>query len=140
MNQFVSDVRMTFSLSEYPKGRTIFGFNFSPDLSDGCGTDSHISLTNKGLMRTEVHLKKPLPETINVLIRDEYDILIMIPEDRKTILDYHWIDPTTIDKQHSNEKYYFGTVARDRIPEAKLKSHGALIVNTEASSKEGNIG
>ncbi len=89
MNQFVSDVRMTFSLSEYPKGRTIFGFNFSPDLSDGCGTDSHISLTNKGLMRTEVHLKKPLPETINVLIRDEYDILIMIPEDRKTILDYH---------------------------------------------------
>jgi len=89
MNQFGSDVRMTFSLSEYAKGRTIFGFNFSPDLSDGCGTDNYISPTNKGSLRIEVHFKKPLPETINVLIRAEYDNLIMIPEDRNAILDYH---------------------------------------------------
>jgi hypothetical protein len=47
------------------------------------------------------------------------------------------MDTKTIDKRLSNEKYYFGTFARDRIPKAKLKSHGALIVNTDPSIKEG---
>jgi hypothetical protein len=47
------------------------------------------------------------------------------------------MDTKTIDKRLSNEKYYFGTFARDRIPKAKLKSHGALIVNTDPSSEEG---
>jgi hypothetical protein len=89
MNQLGSDVLMTFSLSEYAKGRTIIGFNFSPDLSDGRGTDNHISPTNKGSLRIEVHFKKALRETINILIRAEYDNLIMIPEDRNAILDYH---------------------------------------------------
>jgi hypothetical protein len=48
------------------------------------------------------------------------------------------MDTKSIDKRLSNEKYYFGTFARHRIPKAKLKSHGALIVNTNPSSNHFN--
>lgn len=80
---------LSISYSEYSKGRTIFGFNFSPDLSDGCMASNYINPINNGSMRIEIHFKKPLPETINVLIYSEFDNLIMIPEDRNAILDYH---------------------------------------------------
>lgn len=89
LNQISTDCHTTISLDEWAKGRTIFGFNFSPDQSDGCGIDSHISPINHGTMRIEVHFKRPLPETINVLIYSEFDNLITIPEDRNAILDFH---------------------------------------------------
>ncbi len=89
LNEISTDCHMNISRSEWAKGKTIFGFNFSPDQSDGCGIDSHISPTNNGTMRIEVHFKRPLPETINVLIYSEFDNLIMIPEDRNAIQDFH---------------------------------------------------
>jgi len=81
--------QITFSQAEYAKGRTIFGFNFSPDFSNGCGFENYISPAINGTMRIEIHFKKALTETINVLIYPEFDNLLMIPEDRNAILDYH---------------------------------------------------
>jgi hypothetical protein len=73
----------------YIKGYTLFGFNFSLDMSDGCEMNGYISEGKSGLLRTEVHFRKPLPETVNVLIFSEFDNLLMIPEDRNAFEDYH---------------------------------------------------
>jgi hypothetical protein len=80
---------MTITRERYVKGFTLFGFNFSPDNSDGCGMNGYISQGKIGTMRIELHFKKPLPETINVLIFSEFDSLMLIPEDRNAITDYH---------------------------------------------------
>ena len=49
----------------------------------------HVSPGRSGTMRIEVHFKTPLTETINVLIYSEFDSLMLIPEDRNAITDYH---------------------------------------------------
>jgi hypothetical protein len=88
-NQNLTDSHLTISRANYAKGSTIFGFNFAPDLSDGCGCNGYISQGKHGMMRIEIHFKKPLSETINALIFSEFDSLLMIPEDRNAITDYH---------------------------------------------------
>jgi hypothetical protein len=87
-NQMLTDCHMTISRNNYAKGSKILGFNFSPDLSDGCGMNGYVSQSKTGT-RLELHFSKPLPETINVLIYSEFDNLLMIPEDRNAIIDYH---------------------------------------------------
>ena len=89
MNEMHTDTHLTINRDEYLKGRTIFGFNFSPDLSNGSGIDGYISQGRFGTMRLEIHFKKPLAETINVLIFSEFDNIILIPEDRNAMIDYH---------------------------------------------------
>lgn len=89
VNQMLTDNHITITRENYAKGNTIFGFNFSPDISDGYGINGYISPLKYGTMRIEVHFKKPLPETINVLIYSEFDSIILIPEDRNAIIDYH---------------------------------------------------
>jgi hypothetical protein len=42
----------------------------------------------------------------------------------------------TINKLISNEKFYFGTFARNLLPKRKLESHGSLNVNTDPVNKE----
>ena len=89
MNEMHTDTHITINRNDYLKGRTIFGFNFSPDLSNGSGIDGYISQGKLGTMRLEIHFKKALTETINVLIFSEFDNIILIPEDRNAIIDYH---------------------------------------------------
>ena len=88
-NQLLTDCRIPIDRDAYINGLTIFGFNFSPDLSDGCGCNGYVSGVNHGTMRIEVHFKKKLHTTINVLVFAEFDNMIMIPEDRNAIVDYH---------------------------------------------------
>jgi hypothetical protein len=88
-NQMVTDSHMTITRENFANGSTIFGFNFSPDLSDGSGMNGYISEGKTGTMRLELHFQKALSETVNVLIYSEFDSLIMIPEDRNAMVDYH---------------------------------------------------
>ena len=47
MNQICANTHSSISYNDYAKG-TIFGFNFSPDLSDGCNQDGYLSPTHSG--------------------------------------------------------------------------------------------
>jgi hypothetical protein len=89
LNQMLTDCHLMITRENYINGYTLFGFNFSPDMSDGCGMNGYISEGKSGALRIEVHFRKPLPETINVMIFSEFDNLLMIPEDRNAIVDYH---------------------------------------------------
>ena len=93
INQNLTDPHMTIKRENYNKGYTIFGLNFSPDMTDGPGMNGYISQGRIGTMRIELHFRKPFPERINVFtfrnVFSEFDNLLLIPEDRNAIVDYH---------------------------------------------------
>ena len=82
------DTKCIIDREKYADLYTFFGFNFCPDLADDCNTSGHLSLINRGTLRLEMHFKKALPETINVLIFAEYDNIIEINKDRNAITDF----------------------------------------------------
>ena len=56
------------SLEEYSKG---FTFDLTPDLDKG----SHFHLVKQGNLRLELHFKTGLPQTINVIVYAEFDVI-----------------------------------------------------------------
>lgn len=88
LNQNTTDSYISFDQEEYKKDKVIFGFNFSPDLTDGMGAVGHTSPLKRGTLRMQVKFDKPLPTAINVLIYCEYDTVIEINELRQPVLNY----------------------------------------------------
>ena len=75
------------SLEEYSKGFTLFAFDLTPDLDEG----SHFHLVKQGNLRLELHFKTGLPQTINVIVYAEFDV-IEIDKARNVLFDYSaWI-------------------------------------------------
>ena len=85
----LTDCRIPISRDKYKSGFSIFGFNFAADHSDGCGMMGYINETRTGSMRIEIHFAKKLTEAINIILFCEFDNLVMIPQDRNAIADYH---------------------------------------------------
>ena len=88
LNQMSTDSTISLSKSDWSKGKTIFGFNYSPDLANGCVQEGHLSPVRRGTMGLQLKFAEALPETINVMIYLEYDNLIQINSDRQVITDY----------------------------------------------------
>lgn len=86
-NQLYGKANLGLTPEEYKGGKTIFGFNFSPDLSDDCNSSGYASLIKRGNLRVELHFEKALPETINVLLYAEYDKIIEINRERNGIIE-----------------------------------------------------
>jgi hypothetical protein len=67
LNQMLTDCHLVITRENDINGYILFGFNLSPDMSDGCEMNGYISEGKSGALRIEVHFRKPLPETINVI-------------------------------------------------------------------------
>ena len=58
------------------KHMPFFAFNFSPDLSHGCGTNGHVNLVKRGSLRLHLKFSKLLPENANLIVLCKFDNLI----------------------------------------------------------------
>ncbi|MDI9312984.1 MAG: hypothetical protein QM535_22425 [Limnohabitans sp.] len=61
--------------------KPIFGFNFAPDMSNGCGAAGHVNAIKRGSMRLQLKFKNALTEPINVICYCEFDNIIEIQSD-----------------------------------------------------------
>ena len=83
------DMDSTFYINRdnYAKGNTIFGFNFTPDLSSGCGAVGHVNPLKYGSMRLHIRFSKILADPITALIFCEFDKILEIDINRRAIMD-----------------------------------------------------
>jgi len=88
LNQMNPDPTFTLDHNSYSQGNVMFGFNFAPDLSDGCGIIGHLNAIRRGSLRLELKFKKPLPNSITVLLYCEFDNLIEINSERQVAADF----------------------------------------------------
>lgn len=86
--QLCNDPRMSVSRESFKNGEAIFGFALSPDLGQGCTYGRLANPIKQGAVRIEVHFKTKLPETVTMLVRSEYDNLIMVNSDLNVAIDY----------------------------------------------------
>jgi len=80
LNQDGTDCHLVMSREEFI-ARPIFGFNFAPDLSDGCGMIGHVNPIRRGIMRLQLKFSEILPKAINVIAYCEFDNIIEIHSD-----------------------------------------------------------
>ena len=84
-NRLFTDKGLDINREEYPEGYTLFAFDLTPDLSDGC----HLNLVKSGNLRVELQFENPLPNTVNCLVLSESQGLIQIDKSRNVIYDFH---------------------------------------------------
>jgi hypothetical protein len=87
-NQNNNDSCIDLKKADFVKGNVIYGFNFSPDLSSGCGTSGHVSPIRKGSLRLHIRFAQKLAQTINVLVYCEFDSIIEITAERNAIFNF----------------------------------------------------
>ena len=89
MNQVKPLTTLDITREEFKEGFTIFGFNFTPDLSDGCNRSGYTSPIKRGNLRIELKFSEALNETVSAVIFCEYDNLIEIQSNRVAIKDFN---------------------------------------------------
>lgn len=77
------------SRAEYGRNKMILGFNFTPDLSNGCGDIGHINTIKRGSLRVYIQFRKPLTEIINAILMCEFDNIIEINNENRVTSDYN---------------------------------------------------
>ena len=87
LNQNDTSTYCDIDRDEFNKGYAIFGFNFAPDLSDGCGTVGHVNPIKRGALRIQATFNTALAEPITVLTYCEFDSMLQIDSDRNPIVD-----------------------------------------------------
>ena len=70
---------------EYKKGYTLICFDLSPDLEEGGG---YVNLRKTGTVSLEVHFKKELTETVNIVVYGEFENTIEIDQYRSVVTDF----------------------------------------------------
>jgi hypothetical protein len=68
----------------YPKGFTLFVFDFTPDL----GCVDHLNLIRQGNLRIELRFREALTTSVNCVVLAEFDNILEIDNDRNVIYDY----------------------------------------------------
>lgn len=86
LNQLNPRPTPAITFDEFKKGSTIFGFNLSPDQSDGC--EGHYNLIKRGNVRFELKLGKAPSEVISVILFCEFDNIIQVDANRNVTTDY----------------------------------------------------
>ena len=69
---------------EYPKGYTLWAFNFTPDLISG----DVYELVKTGNLRLEIKFACPLPHTVNVVVLAEFQNLMQMDMTRSVVFDF----------------------------------------------------
>jgi hypothetical protein len=88
-NQTGNRVNIDISREEYYDGYTPFGFNFAPDLAEGCDKSGYVSPIKYGTLRLEFKFNYFLPEDVTALVFCEFDSLIKIPLSREAIKNFN---------------------------------------------------
>jgi hypothetical protein len=88
-NQLRVSPSLYITREEFKNGFNIYGFNFSPDLSDGCTRSGYVSELKTGNLRIEIRFGKNLPETVSAIIFCEYDNLIEVSTSRIAIKNFN---------------------------------------------------
>ena len=83
-NRLFTDKEIAINREEYAEGYTLFAFDLTPDLSDGC----HLNLIKEGNVRLEAGFDAPLPNTVNCIVFSESQGLIQIDRSRNVIYDF----------------------------------------------------
>lgn len=81
---FGEDVGNGLTREAYAGGSTMFGFDMTPDMSEG----GHLNVIKHGNLRLEMHFADALETTINVVVYAEFDNLIEIDRTRNVTFDY----------------------------------------------------
>ena len=76
----------TITYKEYAKGHTLWVFDLTPDAA--ADSPNYINLIKHGNLRLEVHFKKPLDNTISVLVQGEFTNLIEIDKFKNVMIDF----------------------------------------------------
>jgi hypothetical protein len=88
MNMLDTSSTINVDRDNYAQGNTIFGFNFAPDLSNGCCGVGHLNPIKFGSLRLQIRFKEALPKAITVLIYCEFDKLLEIDASRNAMFDF----------------------------------------------------
>jgi hypothetical protein len=67
----------------------LFGFNFAPDLAEGCTRSGYVSPIKYGSLRIEVRFNQAITETVTAVVFCEYDSLIELPLSRVAIKNFN---------------------------------------------------
>ena len=67
---------------------TVFGFDLSPDKSEGYGSGTHVNPIQQGSLRFELLFKSPLAYPVTILVYCEFDNTIEISSNGEIITDY----------------------------------------------------
>ncbi len=88
-NQSGKNVDIGITREEYGDGFTLFGFNFAPDLAEGCTRSGYASPSRYGSLRIEVKFNQALKEAITAVVFCEFDSLIELPLSRVAIKNFN---------------------------------------------------
>jgi hypothetical protein len=88
-NQTGNKVDIGITREEYGDGFTLFGFNFAPDLAEGCTRSGYVSPLRYGTLRIEVKFSQALKEAITAVVFCDYDSLIELPLSRVAIKNFN---------------------------------------------------
>jgi hypothetical protein len=88
-NQTGNKADIAISREEFGDGFTLFGFNFAPDLAEGCTRSGYVSPIKYGSLRIEVRFNQAITETVTAVVFCEYDSLIELPLSRVAIKNFN---------------------------------------------------
>ncbi|XP_063951992.1 uncharacterized protein F54H12.2-like [Lytechinus pictus] len=83
-SRLFSDRGIAINREEYAQGYTLYAFDLTPDLSDGC----HLNLVKEGNVRLEAGFDVALPNTLNCIVYSESQGLLQIDRSRNVIYDF----------------------------------------------------
>ena len=78
---------MKINRKNYCNGNAIFGFNFAPDLTSGCGAIRHLNPIKFGTLRLNVKFSQETQNAISALVYCEFDKLLEIDINRNATID-----------------------------------------------------
>lgn len=88
LNMLNTDATINVNRDNYSNGNTIFGFNFAPDLSNGCGSTGHLNPIKCGALRLQVRFKEALTIPMTALVYCEFDKVIEVDASRNGLIDF----------------------------------------------------
>ena len=83
-NKNQKDEGNDISREEYSRGFTLYGFDLSPDLSEG----DHFNLVREGNVRLELKFSAAMPNTVNAIVYSEFENVLEIDRTRNIIYDF----------------------------------------------------
>jgi hypothetical protein len=83
-----TDSTCNINRDNYALGNTIFGWNFAPDLSNGCGAIGHLNQINYGALRIQIRFKEALTAPITAIVFCEFDKILEIDSSRNATIDF----------------------------------------------------
>lgn len=89
LNQNAVSSTINIKRNQFKESKMILGFNFAPDLSNGCGDIGHVNPIKRGTLRVYVRFSEPLDEIINAILFCEYDNIIEIDANRHVTTDFN---------------------------------------------------